>query len=211
MAKTLIFLGAPGAGKGTQAQRLVNELGYVQISTGDILRENVKNKTELGKKAKSYMEAGELVPDELIISMIEEKLKELKDKDVILDGFPRTIKQAEALDNLLKSLGRNLDWVILFDVDENLVIERITGRRIDRKTGKVYHIKYNPPPPDADVYQREDDKEDVIRKRLKVYNSQTAPLIDYYTKSGKLVKIDASKLPDEIFKDLLSVLISKPN
>ncbi len=211
MAKTLIFLGAPGAGKGTQAQRLVNELGYVQISTGDILRENVKNETELGKKAKSYMEAGELVPDELIISMIEEKLKELKDKDVILDGFPRTIKQAEALDNLLKSLGRNLDWVILFDVDENLVIERITGRRIDRKTGKVYHIKYNPPPPDADVYQREDDKEDVIRKRLKVYNSQTAPLIDYYTKSGKLVKIDASKLPDEVFKDLLSVLISKPN
>ena len=206
MAKTFIFLGPPGAGKGTQAQRLVDELNYIQISTGDILRENVKNETELGKKAKGYMEAGELVPDEIIISMIEEKLKELKDKDVILDGFPRTVKQAEALDELLKNLNRTLDGVILFDVDENLVVERITGRRIDRNTGKVYHVKYNPPPPEADVYQREDDKEEVIRKRLKVYNSQTAPLIDYYSKSGKLIRVDASRLPNEVFSELVQIL-----
>ena len=206
MAKTLIFLGAPGAGKGTQAQRLVKELGYVQISTGDILRANVKEGTELGKEAKKYMDEGKLVPDELIISMVEEKLKELEGKDIILDGFPRTVKQAEALDNLLKKLNRNLDVAVLFEVSDDEVIRRITGRRIDPKTGKVYHIEFNPPPENIEVIQREDDKEEVIKKRLEVYHFQTAPLIDYYEKKGKLVKIDASRNPDEVYKDLLKVI-----
>ena len=206
MAKTLIFLGAPGAGKGTQAQRLVKELGYVQISTGDILRANVKEGTELGKEAKKYMDEGKLVPDELIISMVEEKLKELEGKDIILDGFPRTVKQAEALDNLLKKLNRNLDVAVLFEVSDDEVIRRITGRRIDPKTGKVYHIEFNPPPENIEVIQREDDKEEVIKKRLEVYHSQTAPLINYYEKKGKLVKIDASRNPDEVYKDLLKVI-----
>ena len=206
MAKTLIFLGAPGAGKGTQAQRLVKELGYVQISTGDILRANVKEGTELGKEAKKYMDEGKLVPDELIISMVEEKLKELEGKDIILDGFPRTVKQAEALDNLLKKLNRNLDVAVLFEVSDDEVIRRITGRRIDPKTGKVYHIEFNPPPENIEVIQREDDKEEVIKKRLEVYHSQTAPLIEYYEKKGKLVKIDASRNPDEVYKDLLKVI-----
>ena len=206
MAKTLIFLGAPGAGKGTQAQKLSEDKGFIQVSTGDILRANVKEGTELGKEAKKYMEAGKLVPDELIIAMIEEKLEELKDKDIILDGFPRTVKQAEALEELLNKVGRNLDVVILFDISDEEVIKRITGRRIDSKTGKVYHIEFNPPPEDIEVIQRDDDKEEVVKKRLEVYHSQTAPLIDFYEKKGKLVKIDASKSPDEVYQDLLKII-----
>jgi len=142
MAKTLIFLGPPGAGKGTQAQRLVEEKGFVQLSTGDILREAVKKGTELGKKAKEYMEAGKLVPDDLIIAIIEEKLKELEGKDIILDGFPRTIPQAEALDRMLPAVGRTLDKVILFDLSDEEILRRLTGRRVDPKTGKVYHIDH---------------------------------------------------------------------
>ena len=206
MAKTYIFLGPPGAGKGTQAQRLVKEKGFVQISTGDILREAVKKGTDLGKKAKEYMEAGKLVPDEIIIGIIKEKLKELEDKDIILDGFPRTIPQAEALDRILKEVGRSLDGVILFDVPDEEVIKRLSGRRIDPKTGKVYHIIYNPPPAGVDVIQRDDDKEEVIKKRLEVYHTQTEPLIEYYKKQNKLRIIDATKPPDEVYKELLSVI-----
>jgi len=133
MAKTLIFLGPPGAGKGTQAEKLVEEKGFVQLSTGDILREAVKKGTGLGKKAKEYMDAGKLVPDHLIIEIIEEKLKELEGKDIILDGFPRTIPQAEALEKMLPHVGRKLDAVILFDVPDEVVIERISGRRMMTK------------------------------------------------------------------------------
>ena len=206
MAKTYIFLGPPGAGKGTQAQRLVEEKGFVQISTGDILREAVKKGTELGKKAKEYMEARKLVPDEIIIGIIKDKLKELEDKDIILDGFPRTIPQAEALDKMLPEVGRKLDGVILFDVPDEEVIKRLSGRRVDPKTGKVYHIIYNPPPEGVEVIQRDDDKEEVIKKRLEVYHSQTAPLIEYYKKKNKLQLIDATRPPDEVYKELLSMI-----
>ena len=206
MAKTLIFLGPPGAGKGTQAERLVEEKGFVQLSTGDILREAVKKGTELGKKAKEYMDAGKLVPDDLIIGIIEEKLKELEGKDIILDGFPRTIPQAEALEKMLPHVGRKLDAVILFDVPDEVVIERISGRRIDPKTGKVYHIKYNPPPEGVEVIQRDDDKEEVVRNRLKVYHKQTAPLIEFYKKENLLKVIDATQPPEEVYKKLLSVI-----
>ncbi|ACO03506.1 MAG TPA: adenylate kinase [Persephonella sp.] len=206
MAKTLIFLGPPGAGKGTQAQRLVEEKGFVQLSTGDILREAVKKGTELGKKAKEYMEAGKLVPDDLIIAIIEEKLKELEGKDIILDGFPRTIPQAEALDRMLPAVGRTLDKVILFDLSDEEILRRLTGRRVDPKTGKVYHIEFNPPPEGVEVIQREDDREEVIRKRLEVYHQQTAPLIEYYRNQNKLFVVDASKSPDEVYKEILSVI-----
>ncbi len=206
MVKTIIFLGPPGAGKGTQAQRLVEEKGFVQISTGDILREAVKNQTELGKEAKKYMDAGKLVPDDLIISIIKEKLQELEGKDIILDGFPRTIPQAEALDRMLPELNRKVDAVILFEIPDEEVIKRLSGRRIDPKTGKVYHIEFNPPPEGIEVIQREDDKEEVIRKRLDVYHQQTAPLIEYYKNQNKLFVVDASKSPDEVYNEILSVI-----
>jgi len=200
----LVFLGPPGAGKGTQAQRLVEEKGFIHISTGDLLREAVKKGTPLGLKAKEYMERGELVPDELIIALIKEKLPE--GGNVILDGFPRTIAQAQALDQMLGEMGKEVDAAVLFDVPDEVVVERLSGRRIDPRTGKVYHIKYNPPPEGVQVVQRDDDREEVIRKRLEVYRKQTAPLIEYYRKKGKLVRIDAAKDPREVYEDLISAL-----
>jgi adenylate kinase len=200
----VVFLGPPGAGKGTQAQRLVEEKGFIHISTGDLLREAVKNQTPLGLKAKEYMDRGELVPDDLIVALIKEKLPEKG--NVILDGFPRTVAQAEALDKMLKESGKKLDAVILFEVPDEVVIERLSGRRIDPKTGKVYHIKYNPPPEGVEVMQRDDDREEVIKNRLEVYRKQTQPLVDYYKEKGLLKVIDATKSPEEVYKQLLTIL-----
>ncbi|NPA58240.1 MAG: adenylate kinase [Aquificae bacterium] len=206
MGKTFVFLGPPGAGKGTQANRLVEEKGFVQISTGDILREAVKQGTELGKEAKKYMDAGKLVPDEIIIGIMKEKLEEIGDRDIILDGFPRTIPQAEALEKMLPQTGRQLDGVVLFNVPDEEVVSRLSGRRVDPETGKVYHLTHNPPPEGVEVVQREDDREEVVKNRLKVYHSQTAPLIDYYRNKGKLVVIDASTNPEDVYTHLLSVV-----
>ena len=200
----VVFLGPPGAGKGTQAQRLTQEKGFIHISTSDLLREAVKRGTELGKKAKEYMDRGELVPDHLIVEMIKEKIP--SEGNVILDGFPRTVAQAEALDAMLTGMGKLVDAVILFDVPDEVVIERLSGRRIDPKTGKVYHVKYNPPPEGVKVIQRDDDREEVIKKRLEVYRKQTAPLIEYYKERGLLKVIDATKSPEEVYKELLKVL-----
>ncbi len=200
----LVFLGPPGAGKGTIAQKLVKDKNFVHISTGDILREAVGKRTPLGKKAKEYMDRGELVPDDLIIALIEEVFPE--NAKVIFDGFPRTVKQAEALDEMLKRKGLKVDYVILFEVPDEVVIDRLSGRRIDPKTGAVYHVKYNPPPPGVEVIQREDDKPEVIKRRLEVYRKQTAPLIEYYEKKGILKKIDASKPVDEVYKQVLEVI-----
>ena len=200
----LIFLGPPGAGKGTIAQKLVKEKGFIHISTGDILREAVSKGTPLGKKAKEYMDRGELVPDDLIIALIEEVFPE--NANVIFDGFPRTVKQAKALDEMLKRKGLKVDYVLLFEVPNEIVIDRLSGRRIDPKTGAVYHIKYNPPPPGVEVIQREDDKPEVIKKRLEVYAKQTAPLIEYYEKKGILKKIDASKAVEEVYRQVLEVI-----
>jgi adenylate kinase len=200
----VVFLGPPGAGKGTQAQRLVEEKGFIHISTGDLLREAVKNQTPLGLKAKEYMDRGELVPDDLIVALIKEKLPD--EGNVILDGFPRTVAQAEALEKMLKESGKKLDAVILFEVPDEVVIERLSGRRIDPKTGKVYHIKYNPPPEGIEVIQRDDDKEEVIRKRLEVYRKQTKLLVDYYKEKGLLKVVDATKPPEDVYKELLTAL-----
>jgi len=200
----LVFLGPPGAGKGTQAKRLAEEKGFVHISTGDILRDAVQEGTDLGKKAKEYMDRGELVPDELIIALIEEVFP--KHGKVIFDGFPRTVAQAEALDKMLKNKGLKVDYVFLFDVSDGIVIERLSGRRIDPKTGTVYHVKYNPPPPGVEVIQREDDKPEVIKKRLEVYRKQTAPLIEYYEKKGILKKLDAAKPIEEVYREVLEVI-----
>ncbi len=210
----LILLGAPGVGKGTQGQMISQEYSIPQISTGDILRKEVKEETELGKKAKSFMESGALVPDNVIVDMMEKRIKEEDCKNgFILDGFPRTETQAEALDIMLKNNGLELDSVLLIDVSEDEIIERLTGRRVCLKCGAVYHIKYNPPKQDgvcdkcgSKLIQRDDDKEDVVKNRLKIYNESTAPLIDYYSKTGKLVKIDGTGDIKEIFNNIKTIL-----
>ncbi len=207
----LVFLGPPGAGKGTQAKKLAQELNLKHISTGDLLREAVKNQTPLGQKAKEYMDRGELVPDELIIALIEEVMP--PEGGVILDGFPRTIKQAEALDELFERKSLKIDRAILFDAPDEEIIKRLTGRRTCPDCGAVYHIVFNPPKRDevcdrcgAKLLQRKDDSEEVVKNRLEVYRKQTAPLIDYYEKKSILVKLDASKNIDEVYRSLKSVL-----
>ncbi len=208
----LVFLGPPGAGKGTQAAKLKEKYGIVHISTGDILRENVKNMTELGKKAKEYMDAGKLVSDDLIIEMIKRRINADDCKNgYILDGFPRTIAQAEALERMLGEDSKSLK-VIYFDVSDDLILERLTGRRVCKDCGAVYHVAYNPPKNDrcdecgGELYQRSDDTEEVVKNRLSVYKEQTAPLVEYYSKKGLLYKIDASKQPDDVFNQIEAIL-----
>ncbi len=210
MAFRMVFLGPPGAGKGTQASMLKSKYGIAHVSTGDILREAVKKGTELGKKAKEYMDKGLLVPDEIIIGIIEERLSEPDaQKGFILDGFPRTIPQAEALDQLLEEKGMTLSAVFLFNAGKETILERLTGRRVCRNCGALYHIKYSPPKVEGvcdkcggELYQRDDDKEETILRRLEVYRKQTAPLIDYYKKKGILFELDANKDSKEVFAEI---------
>ena len=197
----LIFLGPPGAGKGTQAAVISKRFGIAHISTGDILRENVSKKTDLGIQAQKYMEAGQLVPDDVIVAMVESRLQE-KDCQAgfILDGFPRTVVQAEALDKLLGKLDIELDGIIYFDVPDEVVVKRLSGRRICKSCGAIYNIHSQPPKKDGvcdlcggELYQRSDDEESVVMNRLKVYKELTAPLISYYENSDKFIKVDASR------------------
>ncbi len=210
----LILLGAPGAGKGTQAKKIVEKYGIPHIATGDILREAVAKGTELGKKAKEYMDRGELVPDEIVIGIVKERLQQPDcEKGFLLDGFPRTLKQAEALDEMLKELGKKIDAVIYIDVPEEEVVKRIVNRRTCRNCGAVYHLIYAPPkePNKCDkcggeLYQRDDDKEETVRQRFKVYMENTAPLIEYYEKKGILYKVDGTKSIDEVFQQIDEIL-----
>ncbi len=187
----LILIGPPGAGKGTQAKVVVEQFGIPQISTGDMLREHKAKGTALGTKAAEYMNRGALVPDEVVIGMVEERLK-LDDarNGFLFDGFPRTVAQAEALDATLARLGLELDGVVLIEVADELLVERICGRRTDKATGQIYHLKYNPPPPGAELVQRADDKEEVVKERLVAYHAQTAPLVPYYEARGILRRVD---------------------
>ena len=201
----LIFLGPPGAGKGTVAQYLVRGLGLVQISTGDLLREAVKNGAELGRQAKSYMDAGELVPDELVIGLLKERIQADDCRQgFILDGFPRTIPQAEAL----AEAGVGVDRVINFTLADDVIIHRLSGRRIHRESGKIYNVNPDgipsPPPdmpPDA-LYQRDDDKPEAIRNRLVVYRKQTEPLVGYYADKSILADVDANRDLKPIASDI---------
>ncbi len=211
----LILLGPPGAGKGTQAQLITQEFGIPQISTGDILRAEVRKGTELGKKVKSIMEAGKLVSDDLIIKIFEKRIQEPDCRNgFILDGFPRTIGQAEALNELLKKLGPDKLKVLEFEIPDEEIIKRITNRRVCSKCGKVFNLLLNPPPPDGkcdecggEIIQRSDDTEDVVRKRLNEYHEKTEPLIEYYRKMGKLHVIHANRTVQEVFVEVKDVLL----
>lgn len=205
----LILVGPPGAGKGTQAMQLVDEHGLVHISTGDMLRSAVREGTELGKKADEFMKAGALVPDEVVIGMVLERIQKPDCKDgFMLDGFPRTRPQAEALDNALTAKDMSLDAVILIQVPDALIVDRITGRRQDPETGKIYHIEFDPPPPEiADrVTQRSDDTEEACNKRLEKYHSETAPVIPFYDAKDLLLRIDGVGTPDEVTERISTAL-----
>jgi adenylate kinase len=201
----LILLGPPGAGKGTQAERMTDDFSLPYISTGDMLREAVKGGTELGQKAKSYMDKGELVPDEVIIGVILEKVEGAEAADgFILDGFPRTIAQAEALDEAFGKLGRELTATILLEVPDEELVRRLSGRRVSA-AGRPYHVDFNPPKvpgkcdvDGSDLIQRDDDKPEVVRKRLEVYHAQTAPLVGYYEDRGILKRFDGTRPPTEV-------------
>lgn len=210
----IVFLGAPGSGKGTQAQRLMAEHSMVQVSTGDLLRAAVAAGSDLGKRAKAAMEAGELVSDEIVLGMIRERLQQ-PDTDVgfILDGFPRNLAQAEALESELADLNKHLEAVVLLDVDFDVLMKRLTGRRTCSKTGKLLNVYFSPPADlDActeaggELIQRADDNEETIGNRLDVYRQQTEPLVEYYENAGLLRKVDGEGEMAEVYGRLLAAL-----
>ncbi|SHJ95892.1 Adenylate kinase [Geosporobacter subterraneus DSM 17957] len=210
----LILLGPPGAGKGTQAAGIVDRYNIPHISTGDIFRKNIKEGTELGRKAKSFMDQGLLVPDDLVVEIVEDRLKEDDCKNgFLLDGFPRTVYQAEALDKVLEKMNSVLDRVINVSVDKEILIDRAVGRRICKECGATYHIQFNPPAA-ADVcdkcggplYQRADDNEETVTKRIEVYLNETQPLIDYYKQKGTIVTIDGQQSIDKVFQEIIAAL-----
>jgi len=210
----LILLGPPGAGKGTQAQKIVERYRIPQISTGDILRAAVKDGTPLGKKAKGFMDQGQLVPDEVVIGIIEGRLKASDCQGgFILDGFPRTIVQAESLQSTLTKMRKSIDHVISIEVDSEELVRRLTGRRTCKSCGAMYHVLFHPPKKDkvcdrcgAALYQREDDKEETIRKRLIEYERQTAPLIEFYRAKNCLRPVQGVGGQDEIFERIVRLL-----
>ena len=212
----IVLLGVPGAGKGTQAARLEDKLGLPQISTGDIFRYNLKNDTELGLLAKSFMDRGDLVPDDVTIRMVEDRLGNPDcEQGAILDGFPRNLIQAEAFREMAEPYG-GVDVAPLVHIDDEEAVSRITGRRVCRSCGAVYHIDFNPPSRDGvcdldegELYQRDDDKPDTVRNRLYVYYKQTAPLIGYYFAHSLLVELDGSRPIDEVNQELLSIIVNK--
>lgn len=210
----LVILGPPGAGKGTQADYIIKKYNIPHISTGDIFRENIKNETELGKKASSYMGKGLLVPDELVIDLVEDRISKEDCQDgFLLDGFPRTVQQAVSLDAILDKSGTKLDHVVNIKVDPELLIERAVGRRVCKTCGATYHIKFNPPKEEgycdydhSPLVQRPDDTEETVKTRIGVYFDQTAPLIDYYQAQGLLLDIDGAQDIDKVFEDIVQGL-----
>ncbi len=202
---SIVLFGPPGAGKGTQATAIMEKTGLPQVSTGDMLRSALSNGTKLGLEAKGYMEAGDLVPDELILSLIEQRLKEDDATNgVLFDGFPRTIPQAESLAKITK-----VSMVISIEVPDDNIVERIVGRRMDSETGEIYHVKFKPAPSEISerLIQRKDDTEETVRSRLNAYHSQTAPLADYYSNLGILEKVNGDRNIVDVTNSILDLLV----
>lgn len=210
----IVLLGPPGIGKGSYAKELSKRLDIPHISTGDIFREEIKKETELGKKVKEYVEKGELVPDEIVIEVVRNRLSQPDcQKGFILDGFPRTLNQAKALDEITK-----IDIVFNFEAPIEVIIDRVSGRRICKKCGAIYHIKYNPPKKDGicdicggELYQREDDKPEIVKHRLEVYNKQFKPIVEYYKEKGILVTVNAARKINEVVDECIAILKRKLN
>ena len=210
----IIMLGAPGAGKGTQAKMIAEKCGIPHISTGDIFRANIKNGTELGAKAKEYMDKGLLVPDELVCDLVVDRIQQADcEKGYILDGFPRTIPQAEALENALNAIEQKLDYAIDIDVPDENIINRMSGRRACVGCGATYHVLFNPTKVEGkcdvcgeSLILRDDDKPETVKKRLDVYHTQSQPLIDFYTERKVLVEVDGTQSMDKVFDDIMKIL-----
>ena len=213
----LVLLGPPGAGKGTQAERLVEDFGLPYLSTGIILREAVAEQSELGKEAKEYMDKGELVPDELISRAVEERFDSGEtDEGFLLDGFPRTVGQAEVLERILEGQGRDLTAVLLIEAPDDEVVRRLSGRRTCAKGNHVYHVEFDPPKHEgvcdqdgSRLIQRDDDKPETVRKRLSVYHDQTEPLIEWYDEKDLLMRFDGTRSPDEVHNRIRATLATK--
>ena len=214
MATFIVLLGPPGVGKGTQAKILSEKTGLAHISSGDLFRENLKNQTELGKLAQTYMTKGELVPDDVTVAMVKDRLARSDAKaGALLDGFPRTPAQAEALETMLQDFNGHVDCVPFIKAGENVLIDRLTGRWTCRAEGHIFNAKTRPPKiagkcdfDGSELYQRDDDKEETVKNRIQVYFNQTAPLISYYKNHGKLVEIDGTQTIDQVTEDLLTAL-----
>ncbi|GAB3067311.1 adenylate kinase [Salinicoccus sesuvii] len=212
----IILMGLPGAGKGTQASKIIKKYPIPHISTGDMFRLAIKNGTELGQAAKSFMDKGELVPDEVTIGIVKERLSQSDAKDgFLLDGFPRTVEQAEALNGIMQELGTKIDRTIYVEVTEEELMNRLTGRRICEVCGTTYHLVFNPPKQEGvcdldggKLYQREDDNPETVANRLEVNIQQTTPMLDFYEDQGVLVKVDGSRDIDEVFNDVDAILQS---
>ncbi|MFY9397008.1 MAG: adenylate kinase [Desulfomonilia bacterium] len=210
----IILIGPPGAGKGTQAKRMIDRLGVPQISTGDMFRAAVKEGSPMGKKAKEYMDKGALVPDDVVIGVVKERFEkpDIK-KGFILDGFPRTLDQAKALDKLLADMGSKLDHVVVIEVPDDNLVGRLTGRRTCRGCGYMHHVQFDPPKKEGvcdkcggELYLRDDDKEATIRDRLTTYHAQTSPLIDYYSTKGIVRKIDGTRSMEDVNKEIFKAI-----
>ncbi|MDD7044027.1 MAG: adenylate kinase [Anaerococcus sp.] len=214
----IILLGPPGAGKGTLANKIKESKNAVQIATGDIFRYNISNETGLGLKAKEYMDKGDLVPDELTVDLVWDAFDKIEkdnsqDNIVLFDGFPRTLDQARALDKGMEERGQQIDQVVYFDIDEKILIQRITGRRVCPNCGATFHIENNPPKQEGicdvcgtKLIQRNDDNEETVKNRIDIYKSQTSVLIDYYKDKGILISIDGANSPEEVFEEFCDKL-----
>ncbi len=205
----LVLLGPPGSGKGTQAELLASQLRFVHYSTGEVFREQISQGTELGRQVESYVARGALVPDEIVLAVVEEFVRQHGQQSIAFDGFPRTVPQATGLDELLKRLGAQVDRAVLIDLSDEEVVRRLSSRRQCRNCSRIYNLSFSPPinPGICDVcggelYQRADDQEETIRSRLRIYTEQTSPLIDYYERQGKLVRLDGSLGRDRVFAEL---------